>query len=278
MQDVKKIYWVEKFNCFSISGSDSKKFLNSITTANIINSKNKVCKTCWLSPNGVLRSLIEIIYSDNKLEVVILEGDKDEIKDYFNKIIFPADDVSLSDSFFINRFQEIDQINSWKFHEPFFLYNDDQKYEIYKKKLNIINSNDLQFWKINQAIPCLDNEIDGKNNPLELGLTDLVDFNKGCFLGQETMSKIKNVSTLKKEIRVWNSSNFILNLESQNKNIYTSPTKENIIGKITSFHKIDSNIRGLAMIKRKYLEIAEPCYSEIFGQMKFKKSIGSNFL
>ncbi|MEC8529550.1 MAG: chlorite dismutase family protein [Thermoproteota archaeon] len=33
-------------------------------------------------------------------------------------------------------------------------------------------------------------EINGKNNPLELGLQDLIDFNKGCYLGQETISKI----------------------------------------------------------------------------------------
>ena len=41
-----------------------------------------------------------------------------------------------------------------------------------------MNTNDLQLWKINQAIPSLNSEINGKNNPLELGLTDLIDFNK----------------------------------------------------------------------------------------------------
>ena len=49
-------------------------------------------------------------------------------------------------------------------------------------------------------------EINGKNNPLELGLQDLIDFNKGCYLGQETMSKIKNVSSLKQEIRIWKNN------------------------------------------------------------------------
>ncbi len=278
MQEVRKRFWLEKFNCFSISGNDAKKFLNGITTGNILDSKTKVCKTCWLTPNGVLRALIEVIHLDDKLELVILEGERDEIINYFEKIIFPSDDVILNDPFSINRFQEVDEINSWKIYQPFFLKNEDKDYEIYKNQIDILNQNELNIWKINQGIPSLNNEIDYKNNPLELGLTDLIDFNKGCFLGQETMSKIKNVQSLKQEIRVWKSLNYFLNLESQNFNVYKNSSKEIIIGKITRFHKTDSEIIGLAMVKRKYLKIKDPYYSEIFGEITLKQSIGSNFL
>ena len=156
--------------------------------------------------------------------------------------------------------------------------NEDKDYEIYKNQTNILNQNELKIWKINQAIPSFRYEIDYKNNPLELGLTDLIDFNKGCFLGQETISKIKNVSSLKQEIRVWESLDFCLNLESQNKNIYQNSSKEIVIGKITSFHKTDLKILGIAMIKRKYLKIRSSFYSEIFGEITLKQSIGSNFL
>ena len=278
MQEVRKRFWLEKFNCFSISGNDAKKFLNGITTGNILDSKTKVCKTCWLTPNGVLRALIEVIHLDDKLELVILEGERDEIINYFEKIIFPSDDVILNDPFSINRFQEVDEINSWKIYQPFFLKNEDKDYEIYKNQIDILNQNELNIWKIKQGIPSLINEIDYKNNPLELGLTDLIDFNKGCFLGQETMSKIKNVQSLKQEIRVWKSLNYFLNLESQNFNVYKNSSKEIIIGKITRFHKTDSEIIGLAMVKRKYLKIKDPYYSEIFGEITLKQSIGSNFL
>lgn len=278
MKEIKKKFWFEKFYCFSISGKDSKKFLNGITTGNIINPKNNLIKTCWLSPNGVLRSLIEIVCFEKKLEVIILEGNINEILDYFNKIIFPADDVFLSEPFSINRFQEVDEINSWRIYKPIFFRNEDQEYEIYKSKRDLLSFNDLQLWKIKQAIPSLNKEINGKNNPLELGLSDLIDFKKGCYLGQETISKIKNVSSLKQEIRVWNSLDSISNLESDNKNLYTNPTKEHAVGKITSFYKLDLQIKGLAMIKRKYLVLGSSFYSEIFGKIKIEKSIGSTFL
>jgi len=278
MQDIKRHFWLEKFDCFSVSGKDAKKFLNGLTTGNILNSENKVTKTCWLTPNGVLRSLIEIIFLERNLEVIILAGKTSEIIDSFNQIIFPADDVLISEPFSINRIQEIDELSSWRSYQPIFFKKNDKEFEIYKNKLNLLNSNALKLLKINQAIPSLDMEINGKNNPLELGFKDLIDFNKGCYLGQETMSKIKNVSSLKQEIRVWKSFDSSLNLEVEDKNLYTNSAKENSVGKITSFFKSDSHIKGLAMIKRKYLEEGSYCYSEIFGKIIMNKSVGSIFL
>jgi len=278
MQDIKKKFWLEKFYCFSITGKDARKFLNGITTGNILNSENKVIKTCWLTPNGVLRSLIEIIFLERNLEVIILAGNTNEIINYFNQIIFPMDDVFLSEPFLINRIQEIDESSSWRSYQPIFFKTEDKEFEIYKNKLNLLNLNDLRLWKINQAIPSLGMEINGKNNPLELGLQDLIDFNKGCYLGQETMSKIKNVSSLKQEIRIWKSIEYNLNLDLEDKNLYINSAKDVSVGKITSFFKSDRQIKGLAMIKRKYLEDESYFFSEIFGKIIINKSVGSIFL
>jgi len=278
MQDIKKKFWLEKFDCFTVSGKDARKFLNGITTSNILNSENKVIKTCWLTPNGVLRSLIEINFLERNLEVIILTGNTHEIIGYFNQIIFPADDVLLSEPFLINRIQKIDESSSWRIHQPIFFKTEDKEFEIYKNKLNLLNSNDLKNWKINQAIPSLDMEINGKNNPLELGLKDLIDFNKGCYLGQETMSKIKNVSSLKQEIRIWKSCEFNENLDVEDNNLYINSAKEISVGKITSILKSDAQFKGLAMIKRKYLEEGCYFYSEVFGKIIINKSVGSVFL
>ena len=278
MQDIKKKFWLEKFDCFSITGKDARKFLNGITTGNILDSENKVIKTCWLTPNGVLRSLIEINFLERNLEVIILAGNTNEIINYFNQIIFPVDDVFLSEPFLINRIQEIDESCSWRTYQPIFFKTEDKEFEIYKNKLNLLNPDDLKLWKINQAIPSLGMEINGKNNPLELGLQDLIDFNKGCYLGQETMSKIKNVSSLKQEIRNWKSLESNLNLDVEDKNLYINSAKDISVGKITSFFISDSQIKGLAMIKRKYLEEGNYFFSEIFGKIIINKSVGSIFL
>jgi len=153
MQDIKKKFWLEKFDCFSITGKDARKFLNGITTSNIINSENKVIKTSWLTPNGVLRSLIEIIFLERSLEVIFLAGKTNEIIDYFNQIIFPADDVLLSEPFLINRIQEIDESISWRTYQPILFKTEDQEFEIYKNKLNLLNPNDLKLGRLIRQYP-----------------------------------------------------------------------------------------------------------------------------
>jgi len=75
-----------------------------------------------------------------------------------------------------------------------------EEFEMYKNKLNLLNPNDLKLWKINQAIPSLEMEINGKNNPLELGLKDLIDFKKGCYVGQENTARIKLKNKLSKRL------------------------------------------------------------------------------
>ena len=275
----KKQIWLEKFDCFAITGKDSKRFLNGITTSNIVDLNNNVLKTCWLSPNGVLKSLLEINCLENQLEVIVFVGNTREIRKYFNDIIFPSDDVSLSEIFSINRIQEVDDINSWRINQPIFLKNENKEYDFYKNNPNNMNNYDLQLWKINQSVPSLGKEINGKNNPLELGLADLIDFNKGCYLGQETMSKIRNVSSLKQEIRVWTSKDSVFNFESDNKIIYNNVKKEKTVGYITSIYKLGSQtIKGLAMIKRKYLDTENTFFTYNSSQISIEKSIGSTFL
>ena len=95
---------------------------------------------------------------------------------------------------------------------------------------------------------------------------------------QETMSKIKNVSSLKQEIRIWKSFKSNLNLDFEDKNLYINSAKDISVGKITSILKSDSQIKGLAMIKRKYLKERSYFYSEIFGKIILNKSVGSIFL
>ena len=69
-----------------------------------------------------------------------------------------------------------------------------------------------------------------------------------------------------------------MNLDLEDKNLYINSAKDISVGKITSIFKSDSQIKGLAMIKRKYLEHGSYFYSEIFGKIIINKSVGSVFL
>ncbi len=276
-KDNKKNFWLEEFESFFVEGEDSKRFLNGITTNNM-NLDVPFIQACWLNPKGILRSLLEIHTYKDKLLLVNIEGNIREIKDFFGNMIFPSDNVSLSDNFPIFRLQELDKYQSWRKFEPKIFINNDPKKYCFDNQIELLKSSDLEMWKIWQAIPRLNSEIDGENNPLELGLHDLVDFNKGCYLGQETMARLKRISSLKQEIRVWSSSILNKNFELNDKKIYLNENKEIITGTITNFLSLSSKkVIGLAMIKKNYLNKLEYFFNDELGSIKVEKSIGSAF-
>ena len=269
--------WLEEFDFFSIQGKDSKRFLNGLTTSNM-NLQNEVVKTCWLTPKGALRSILEIYFYENYVLVIALQGNLYEIKKFFEDMIFPTDDVFISDVSKIFRIQEVNEFIPWREGSPKLIKKNEIRDFLNQNNLAILDQISLKEWKTLQAIPSLNYEIDGIHNPLELGLIDLIDFNKGCYLGQETMARLRKLSSLKQEIRIWNGSMQESDLTCKNKKIYLNNIKDTIVGYITSFNlSRNRTVKGLAIIRNKYLEGHQFFYLEDFGEITIKKSIGSNF-
>ena len=277
-QLLKKI-WLEEFPSFCLEGIDNRRFLNGITTSNMNQPASNIVKTCWLNPKGVLKSLLEIHYIENQLLILVLEGNVNEIRKHFEDIIFPADKVNISSIKDTIRLQQVDDNSSWRKEDPILFNQNECDEYITQNSFHVLNKNDLKIWKIKQAIPILNYEIDGINNPLELGLVDLIDFKKGCFLGQEIMARLKNISSLKQEIRVWRSGKILNNLNNKNEKIYCDDEKGKIVGQITSFAKInEEEYIGLALVKKKYLDQKNNFFSNQFGILELNRSVGSIFL
>ena len=276
MDNVK--YWLEEFDAVSVHGKDSKRFLNGLTTSNI-NLENEVIQTCWLTPKGALRAILEIYFYKDHLVLIALEGNLFEIKKFFEDMIFPTDDILLSDIFKKIRIQDINESVPWREGCPKLIKENNIREYLKKNNFEIMDQISLKNWKISQAIPSIDYEIDGNHNPLELGLLDLVDFNKGCYLGQETMARLRKLSSLKQEVRIWNGSLSEKNIVCKNKKIYLNKLKDKVVGYITSYSVAKNlKVKGLAIIKNKYLEVNQSFHVEDFGEINLQKSIGSIFL
>ena len=273
----KKNFWLEEFESFYVEGEGSKRFINGITTTNT-NLDVPYMQTCWLNPKGILRALLEIHFYKDKLLLVNVRGNIKEIKDFFHNMIFPSDKVFLSDNFSAFRLQEVENDQSWRKFEPKIFIKEDLKKYCLDNNIELLKSSNLEEWKIRQAIPRLNSEIDGNNNPLELGLYDLIDFNKGCYLGQETMARLKRISSLKQEIRVWSAFILDQNFELIDKKIYLNEDKKTVTGSITSYLFLRSNkVIGLAMMKKNYLNQLTSFFNEELGSINVEKSIGSAF-
>ena len=276
-KDNKKNFWLEEFESFYVEGEGSKRFLNGITTNNM-NLDVPFIQSCWLNPKGILRALLEIHIYKDKLLLINLEGNIREIKDFCENMIFPSDKVCLSDNFPVFRLQKFEKDQPWRKFEPKIFINKDPKKYCLDNQIELLKSSNLEVLKILQAIPRLNSEIDGETNPLELGLYDLVDFNKGCYLGQETMARLKRISSLRQEIRVWSATIINKNFELNDKKIYLNENKETITGTITNFLSLSSKkVIGLAMMKKNYLNQLKYFFNDELGSIKVEKSIGSAF-
>src|SRR5207245_4599906 len=51
----------------------------------------------------------------------------------------------------------------------------------------------VDVWRIRRGIPRFGVDLDADSLPAEAGLEILIDFTKGCFLGQESVAKVRNL-------------------------------------------------------------------------------------
>lgn len=65
----------------------------------------------------------------------------------------------------------------------------------------IIDASTLETWRIASGIPGYPQEVNEAYNPLELGLGEAIHWAKGCYIGQEVISRLDTYSKLNKKMR-----------------------------------------------------------------------------
>tara|TARA_Y100001968_G_scaffold304181_1_gene318988 strand:- start:100 stop:948 length:849 start_codon:yes stop_codon:yes gene_type:complete len=276
MTKSKSLIWDETFPSLLLKGEGSTAFLHGQTTADVFAKKelNQIFMSCWLSTKGALRALLEIRLSDDMAEIVIICGEINSIRDGFESVIFPADKVKLEVIAPIRRIQEINNNNSWK--DSKFSWIDNRNLAL-ERITNYTNATkiELEGWKIRQGIPCYDKEINGETNPYELGFADIINLDKGCYLGQEAMAKFFRSKSLKYQLRYWEAHGEKDNFKIGRKFFNTNKDEEykKNVGVVTSSIRVnDDFFNGLALIKKNFVD-EEFCFSENGDSVAIKKPI-----
>ncbi len=243
--------WNSFFPLFKLEGKDSKKFLHGQTTADILDAKeSSLILACWLSPTGRLKAILEIKIIEGNPYFIVLLGNTNDLIDGFQKVIFPFDDVKIVACNEIRRMQKISVKESWKVNSTRWFFKNEIICDDFRS-LQVAEDGLITEWKIRQGLPKDFSEISGKYNPYELGLSDLVNLEKGCYLGQETLSKVKNSGKVKCKLMFFTSNQLI---EPGSKLIFDSNSNIDNAGTVTSSLKIGTTtVIGLALIREKYL-------------------------
>ncbi|MBT8379270.1 MAG: hypothetical protein KJN64_08565 [Ignavibacteria bacterium] len=117
---------------------------------------------------------------------------------------------------------------------------------------NLVGEEAYEIYRIEQGIPDAPNELNDDYNPHESGLVNLVDFEKGCYIGQEVIARLQSYDKVQKKL-TGVKFNEPIDHEKQF-TLYDKSGSE--AGKVTSAKhsiKLNENI-GLAYIRNSYLQ------------------------
>jgi len=117
--------------------------------------------------------------------------------------------------------------------------------------LTLIGEDAFNSFRIEQGIPVAPNELNDNYNPHEAGLIEFVDFNKGCFIGQEVIGRLDAYDKVQRQISGITFSEPV----KDNEQLTLVDEKGNEAGIITSSansSKLKEYI-GLAYIKKQFL-------------------------
>jgi len=110
---------------------------------------------------------------------------------------------------------------------------------------SLLSDADLETWRILQKIPRWPHELNAETFPPEAGLeSTAMDFSKGCYIGQEVLSRIKTTGKMPREMIAFESDEAV--------NAGDEVWREKLVGKVTSVtrHPVTGLTIGLAMLRQ----------------------------
>ncbi len=245
-----QMFWDQTMPLLRLVGAGSRAFLNGQTTVNFLEERpSSFVRGCWLNTSGRVRALFEARLIDEGAELLVLGGELDEVLKGFDQVIFPSDNVRLELGQDIRRVQPLFANSQDRFRNVEWFLPGKSLPEVFNA-LNPANPNDLALWRMEHGLPFGKDELNARNNPFELGLSNLVNLNKGCYLGQETIAKLLRAGQVRKQLRFWTSDSELLVGQGLTNSSTKSTTKKKI-GEVTSVmrNKSTGSSFGLAMVR-----------------------------
>ena len=248
----KKVSILNNRSVIKIFGKDSLLFLNNIISSDLekINDE-ELFITTLLSPQGkILFDFFIIKNNDN----YFIECSKNQLNDLISKLKLYS--LRLDVTFEKEDFDVIisNYFYQYEISRKDVRFNKSEIYRHYTKSKNNLKNLSLKDWYdcLRFTYICPEGELEIPSNklyPFEIDMiyNNGVDFDKGCFVGQEVIARVKYKGSVKKKYVSFkiNSSNTI-----DNENIYEINKK--VVGSLIYNSKINNDIFGFGLTKIEY--------------------------
>ena len=252
-QDGTALIWDARFPLIRLEGQGCSSFLHGQTSAKVTGcAHGDLIQACWLNATGRVQALLEIRLDSAGADVLVLNGNSNSVAHGFDRVIFPADQVRLGEQRQQRRVQRLEAEKAPDLTQVVWMSEGSEPPTSWDD-LTPCNATELEYWRNRQGWPLGDQELTGDTNPFELGLSDWVELNKGCYLGQETVAKLASRGGVKQQLRCWQStSETQTNLESGDQ-LKLNDSRAGIITSVSTDHATGSSF-GLALVRRQALD------------------------
>ena len=259
----KKVSILNNRSVIKISGKDSLLFLNNVISSDLSKiNHEELFITTLLSPQGKILFDFFIIKND---DYYLIECSKNQLNDLINRLklyslrlivtLEKTDlDVVVSNYFFQDKISRKDVRFKNHIYRHFTKSKKDYENLCFKEWYDY-----LRFVNL-----CPEGELEIPTNklyPFEIDIiyNNGIDFDKGCFIGQEVIARVKYKGSVKKKYMsfIINSLNII-----DNENI--TDVNKLLVGSLIYNSKINNDILGFGLIKIEYLKKQLELFCEDF--------------
>jgi folate-binding protein YgfZ len=113
-----------------------------------------------------------------------------------------------------------------------------------------IDSTNFEHFRIDNAIPGSDREYGEHANPIEAGLLSLIDFDKGCYVGQEVIARLDAYDKVQRNVRVLKSSTPL----TEGTKLVSGTKPAGVVTSASQMQTSSGEFLGLALVRMKFIE------------------------
>ena len=173
------IYDLSRHDHLSVTGEDRRSFVNGLCTSNIATlDNNNWLRTCFLNAKGRVLAVADVVARPESLWLVVEPGRGSELAAHL-------DDHAIMDDVEIG---QVSETAHYCWRTPSDVW--DTGPQLGAAPADPSGFDDVEAMRIEAGLPRDGVDVTDKNFPFESLLSRVIDYQKGCYLGQEPVARV----------------------------------------------------------------------------------------
>jgi len=267
-------FYKEKQHILKVTGTDKKDFLHRTSTNDFRGfGAGDSIRTIFTNEKGRIVDFSLVASTDGMFYIFCTKGNETPLSDFFHKYIVTEDvnvDTLVSETLiFYNdnkdrrnllferggseKVSEVDGnifiTDSYGFEKTYVLMNNQESdfLRLLISENEEADEEEFGLFALRNRFLYSSRELNASVNPLECGLRDFTSFTKGCYIGQEVISRLDTQNKVQKEVVTFSS---VARPEPGDKIFTVNDDREEECGYVTSSFRSSTGFECIGFMKK----------------------------